>query len=877
VAQATVMAESGPRNPRFPSSKFRAPKLVPGFVRRPRLLDLLNQGELVRLALVVGPAGAGKTTLLADWLTARPERPSAWLSCDAADTDPARFVAAIIEAARCGFGEPWVGEDAQQLMSLDGGVPADAVAALADDLEALDGARVLVIDDFHLAGTASADALRWLVEYHPPSLQLVVASRVDPPLRVHRMRAHQDLVELRDADLAFSVEETRSLLAGFDVRLGEPELAMVHRRSEGWVAGLQMAAISIHGSPDPATAAGRVQLGRHAVAGYFLEEVLSRQPAEVVDFMLTTSVLDELSVPACTALYGPKSAKMLEFLYSRHMFLAVLDEDAPTYRYHHLIKDVLQAELHTRDPAREKRLHEAAAHYLIEAGQTGAAARHLLAAGAQAVAFSLLSEGVVRDVLTNPAVDSALDLDEIRPELFAGAPEFLLPLAAELLWRGAFERGSRAVALARQCRIDPGQQPELAVRLALVNMLHCTFIGQFDEALAHREWARPFEAKADGVGDWIVTLDTLAMYCHTYAGQFSQARRFADVLTSAQVSAALTEVLCPGVISQAAFIEGALAEAGTLAASSLAAARRLHFDRHYFAFHALRTTALLALERGDLAAATEPVERALEMVSGARPGFNYLAQLDRARIWAAGGNLDEALTSLPVARSALKSDHSTLLAEADELEARFRLGLGDHQGAATVAERLPGDRRTVMSAIIALAAGNPEDAAQALSSAPAEGPTIRPDLELRLLRASIAISRSSPQAPTLVRQALAIAERHGYAQTVVDTVPQLVGHVISNSHLYPQTKQLTALITAGLKARQLAVPASRQGQLPDPLTAAEIRVLGKLPQRLTYEEMASELHLSLNTVKTHLRRAYMKLGATSRSSAIKRATSLGIL
>jgi LuxR family maltose regulon positive regulatory protein len=568
---------------------------------------------------------------------------------------------------------------------------------------------------------------------------------------------------------------------------------------------------------------------------------------------------------------------MLEFLYGTHMFVAIVDDEARTYRYHHLIREVLQTELHARDPAREKRMHEAAAQYLIEAGQTGAAARHLLAAGAQAAAFSLLSEGVVRDVLTNPTVGSALDLAEVRPEVFAGAPEFLLPLAAELLWRGAFERGSRAVALARKCRIDPDRQPELAVRLALVNMLYCTFIGEFDEAVAHRELARPFQARADGVGDWVVTLDTLAMYCHTYLGHFSEARQLAGTLISAQVSDPLTEVLCPGVISQAAFIEGVLEEAGALAASTLTAARRLHFDRHYFAFHALRTTALLALERHDLAAAAEPVERALEIVSGARPAFNHLAQLDRARIWAAGGNYDDALASLPAARSALKSENSVLLAETDELEARIRLGLGDLSGAAGVTERLPGDRRIVMSAIITLAAGNPGQAAQALSGAPAEGATIRSDLELRLLRASIAISQSSPQASALVRQALAVAERHGFAQTVVDTAPQLVEHVISEPHLYPRTRQLTALITAGLKARKRAAPAPRRGKLLDPLTTAEIRVLEKLSERLTYTEIAADLYLSLNTVKTHLRHAYMKLGVTSRSSAVKRATSLGIL
>src|SRR6478736_708431 len=312
MSQATVTAEPGPRTPRFPSSKFRVPRLMPGLVRRSRLLDRLDRGDQVRLALVVGPAGAGKTMVLADWLAARPQRPSAWLSCDAADEDPARFVAAVIEAARYGFGDPSIGEDARQLIRLDGEVSADAVAALADDLDVPDGVRVLVIDDFHLAGAASADTLRWLVQYHPPSLQLIVASRVDPPLRVHRMRAHQDLVELRDGDLAFSVEETRNLLGGFGVRLDDPELILVHGRSEGWAAGLQMAALSIHGSPDPVIAAGRVQLGRHAIAGYFLDEVLSHQSPQVADFMLATSVLDELSVPACTAVCSAGSAKMLE-------------------------------------------------------------------------------------------------------------------------------------------------------------------------------------------------------------------------------------------------------------------------------------------------------------------------------------------------------------------------------------------------------------------------------------------------------------------------------------------------------------------------------------------------------------------------------------
>ena len=309
------------------------------------------------------------------------------------------------------------------------------------------------------------------------------------------------------------------------------------------------------------------------------------------------------------------------------------------------------------------------------------------------------------------------------------------------------------------------------MRLALVNMLHCTFIGQFDEALAHREWARPFEARADGVGDWIVTLDTLAMYCHTYVGQFSEARQLAEALTAAQVSAPLTEVLCPGVISQAAFIEGDLHEAGTLAESTLAAADRLHFDRHYFSFHAIRTTALLALERRDLAAAAEPVERALAIVGGARPAFNYLAQLDRARIWAAAATSRKPSAHCP--RRARHSRATTPSCSPTPTSSKpiSVLTWVTRQAPEASPGDCPADRRIIMSAIIALAAGDPEEAAQALTKAPVRGATIRSDLELRLLRASVAISQSSPQAPALVRQALAVAERHGYVQTVLDTAP----------------------------------------------------------------------------------------------------------
>ena len=402
--------------------------------------------------------------------------------------------------------------------------------------------------------------------------------------------------------------------------------------------------------------------------------------------------------------------------------------------------------------------------------------------------------------------------------------------------------------------------------------IHSALIGQLEESLEHSEKVRHLSTSVSGVDDWFTALDVLAVRCHTHLGHSAATRDFVDAVAAAGLSDATTEVLCPGALSFVAYSEGSLREAADLAAQALAAARRLGFDRHEFGFDPARVTALLALEHHELITAEELTERLLAMLADAgRPPFSYMCQVDRARIWAAGGEREEALASLPAARATLRSEHSPLLAQADELEARLRIDLGDRSGAAAAASRLPPDRRLVVTAMLELAAGDFPAAGRVLVAAPQRGLTPRLDLELQLLRAGLAIHRDSPQAPRLVKDALSAAERNGFVQTVIETSPQLVDHVISESSSYRMNDHLAALIAAGVEARRSATSPSHTGTLPDPLTSAELRVLAILPQRLTYADMASDLHLSLNTVKTHLRRTYMKLGVTSRSAAVRRA------
>jgi LuxR family transcriptional regulator, maltose regulon positive regulatory protein len=867
------------RRPRFASSKFSPPKAVTNLVPRTRLLEQLDRTEHHRLTLVVATAGAGKTTLLVEWLAARPTLTAAWLNCDEADIAPVRFVFAVVESLRRATDVAGLGEDALQLLSLDSVVSADALAALAGDLEDVERPLLLVVDDFHLTGPETSRALSLLLDYRPPSFQLVLATRADPLLRLARMRANEELVELRDHDLSFSTEETGLLLAGFDLQLDEADVALVHDRSEGWAAGLQMAALSIQRSPDQAQAAGRVEIHRHTVAGYFLDEVLSRQPPEVADFMLATSILDELSVGSCAALCADRSRALLEYLFTWHLFVAMVDEKAPTYRYHHLVRDVLRAELHARDPAREEQLHREAATYFGRVGQVGEAVRHLLAAGDRPAAVNLLTNGVIRDFALNPRLASPLDLDEASLDTFADAPEMLLPLAAGLFLRGVYERGSHALRLVRRTAIDPERQPELAIELISVEAMESMFIGDLDRTLAFIDRAKKLGGRRGSLDEsWFANLDSGAAYCYAFLGDLDRAREWADAFVSEFGTDSSREVIRPSVLSQAAWAEGVLDEAGAFATQALGSARRLGFGGHYFTYCALRTQALLALERRDLDTAAELNEQALRMVAaGGRPYFDYLAQLDRARIWATRGDVDSALASLPAARTTLRSNRSPLLPQADELEARFRLRLGDLRGAETATARLPVDRAQVLSAMIFLAADDPRGAEGTLSGAPTSGPTTRGEVELRLLRAAIATRLAPPTAPQLVRHALVLVERLGFLQTVLDTAPQFADHLVESGDSYPPGKTLANLVAARLDDRRRSVRAARRRSLPDPLTEAEIRVLQKLSERLSYVDIASELHLSLNTVKTHLRHVYMKLDATSRASAVKRAAVLGLI
>ena len=476
---------------RFASAKFRPTTLPATLVTRSALHDRLRAGTGQRLTVVAGSAGSGKSVLLSSWAAGRPAGVTSWLSCDAADLNPVRFWTAFIEAPRAVA--PWFGTDAADLLAMDGSMSADITASIANDAAKLPAGSAVIVDDFHIAAAAVAADMTDLVERWPAeTAQLVLAGRSDPPVRLHRLRMAGELCEVRDHDLRFSLAESRDLLGSFGVAVGAEELTLLHQRSEGWAAALQMAALSLRGTADPAHVARALEIRSHGIAEYFISEVLDQQPDEVAQFMLDTSILGELTADACAAVtIRQDAAALLRAIDTAHLFLVALDDSRASFRYHHLVRQVLHAELRACDPAREQKLQLRAAEWFEFTGNTRLAARHFIAARQAGRALALMEHRVVPDYLADPALPAPLDLSRIDASVLADAPDRLLALATDLLLSGNTAGGGQYLDLLERAEPAIPADSRLATRIAMMRSFHSLLTGQLDEAVTAAVTARP--------------------------------------------------------------------------------------------------------------------------------------------------------------------------------------------------------------------------------------------------------------------------------------------------------------------------------------------------------------------------------------------------
>ena len=862
----------------FARAKFR-PTTLPGtLVTRPLLHDRLSAGAAQRLTLVVGSAGAGKSVLLSSWMAARPQGATSWLSCDGADADPVRFWAGFIEASQ--VVAPRFGADAADLLAMDNAMSADVTASIANDAANLPAGSALIVDDFHAAAAAVGRDMTDLVErWSAGTAQLVLASRSDPPLRLHRLRMSGELCEIRDRDLCFSLTESRDFLAGFGVEMGDRELRMLHQRTEGWAAAVQMAALSLRGAAGPARIARALEVRGDAIAEFFACEVLEQQPPEVAQFMLETSILGELTADMCAAVTGRQDAEaLLRAIGAAQLFLVALDDDQTIFRYHRLVRQLLRAELHARDRDREQQLQLRAAEWFQAAGDTRRAARHFLAARQADRALALLEDRVVTNFLADPVMPPPLDVSTIDASVLTEAPDRLLTVAADLLFSGDTARGGQYLDLLERVEPPISRESRLWARFMAFQSVRYALIGQADQAVSAALAVRTLKEQMQLTDEWNVAAPMILPTAYTWLEDFPAVEREAAVaLATPELTEPVKLVMIPGVRALAWFEAGRLKRAADTAGAARAEARRLGFDRHFFAVDYLRTLGGLALERRNLDTAEQLTEQALSIAERRRPMFEFLALLDRARIWAARGQIREALATIAAARQVLTGSGSVLLTSADELEALLRLSLGDPRTPAELARGLPPARRNLLRARIALASGDHRAAAEHLHSPSLDALTPRRELVRQLLLAAAAIERGDPMAAAIVGGAIQTARQEGYLNTIVSTAPQVTSYLIEHATPVHRDPFIEQLIDAVLQARaaQPDAPRSRR-PLAEPLTPAELRILKLLPTS-TYLQMAEVLYVSRNTVKTHLRSIYQKLGVESRSQAIERAVELRLL
>ena len=466
----------------------------------------------------------------------------------------------------------------------------------------------------------------------------------------------------------------------------------------------------------------------------------------------------------------------------------------------------------------------------------------------------------------------------VAPPLLADAPDRLLALAADLLVSGDAARGGEYLDLLERARPPIPPESRLAARFAAMRSLHYALAGHADEALAEGLAARATQERTQLTDEWNAAVPMILMRVHTWLEDFQAVEReAAAALAMPELTDPVKLVLVPGAQALARFQAGRLADAADAARAADADARRLGFGQHFFAIDYLRALAGVALEQRDLDTAEQLTEQALSIAEQGRPAFEFLALLARAGIWAARGQVRDALATVEAARLVLAGTRSVLLAQADELEALLRLSLGDLHSPVELASGLPAARRGLLLARIALASGDHHAAREHLQAPSLGELTPRRALVRQLLLAAAAIGRGDPMTAGILGSAIQTARDGGFLNTVVTTAPQVTSYLIEHTAQARPDQFIEQLIGAALEVRATQPDASRSRQmLIEPLTAAELRILKLLPTS-TYLQIAATFCISRNTVKTHLRSVYQKLGVTSRSQAIERAVDLRLL
>lgn len=837
------------------------PELPKHYVARPRLHRRLDQAvSQAAVTVLLGPPVSGKTVLVSGWYRDPSRRVAhmAYVPLDTYDNDLPRFCGKLVGAlghVRSGCGTEALGELAAS------GNPRRFLDTLLSDLASL-SPTVLVLDGLEVTHNPAVTTLLgdMLVEL-PPPVRVIVATRVDPPVRQGLLRARGELAEIDGRELAFDLTELEEFLNSFgDLGLGPGDILELYERTEGWAGGVKLAALSLGQQHDPAAFVHSFTGRNRYVADLLNLEVLEPQPSDVRHFLLTTSVLGSFDESLAGLVTGtPHVSDLLAKVERSGMFLEPLNDERTRFRYTPLFREFLQAELHRLDPVTEQEAHRAAAPEYEKQRDIGAAVGHYIEGGAAEEAVRLILKHGLRYAVTGRVDALRSWLSALPDEALTGDLDRMLEICRICLVVGMREDAVMWLQRARW-RIGELDDPLLAGRHALLTGYAQLHVGNLEGAVSegHRALTKLAEGepsrKLRGKVSYLLAAACVGL------DEFDAARRHLDEVPPGE----------EGVDAGNAYRgwlhyrEGALEQARRYADHILELS-----ELPWYRTAALLSRGAVHRERNRLGEAEADLTRTRELARDwARSALFVLASLELALLRVAQGRRAEAFEILAEARVHVHGLH--LGHRLDALEASLWLRDGDVERSQAMRRNLPSGRLTAQLDIrLALASGDRDEALALLEDFQTVARSLQERISICLLRARALLPSDEAAARDELLWAVSLGRREGFVQVFAEDLHELepvVRRLAAEADDLYLFNLLAAVAEPAHGAEAPFTPA-----LVEPLSMREQIVLRYLPTSLSNQDIAEELHMSVNTLKTHLKSIYRKLGASSRVEALSAA------
>ncbi len=911
-------------------TKLYVPPSRPNIVSRPRLIERLNQGlqHGHKLTLISAPAGFGKTTLVTEWI--QQLKNVAWLSLDESDNDLARFFTYLIAALQ--KVDKSIGIDIRAALRAPQPPPVEnlltmlvnEITAISDDHATGSGHRfILVLEDYHLIKTQPIhEALAFLLDHLPPQMHLVITSRDDPFLHLSRLRVRDQMTEIRAKQLRFSFQETTAFLNQvMGLGLPDDDVAALETRTEGWIAGLHLAALSMQEHEDATTFISAFAGDDRYVGDYLIDEVLAQRPQGTREFLLQTSVLDRMTGPLCDAVTGQKGGqKMLQRLDQANLFIVPLDNRRRWYRYHHMFADLLCQRLEESTyPQEIKTLHLRASQWYEENDFFVEAVEHALAAKDYENAIHLI-ELSLQEMFRHSQLNILLGWwAQLPHELVILHPALCISSSWAWVATGQPEEAERCLQITEQALgakmdelfVDGGggqiSSPESLSGLVDVAIIRAQLAigrGEIGEALRLTGLVLPYLEDDDQPFLYNPPMDlrNLVFFimgiAHKLRGELREAGK--ALLDAAELAYERRNVhlvsTAYGHLATVQALQGQLRQAESTCRRGLQLVQEIARQRSPISSLCQAELGIVLYEQNDLEAAQYHLQEAIAVArpwghwEGFLPGYTGLAQLRAAQ-----GEWDEAFAALDELAELGQSNPEAVIPTVESFKARLWAAQGNVEAAGLWAETsgihvdgelsYPREEESIVLARVLMAQKRWDAAARLIGrllEVTESGERWGRVIELLILQALVLGAQDRPDAALEpLARALTLAEPQGYVRIFVDEgepMAQLLYRAAAHGITPGYTGELLAafqnLESAPVVESEVREPKSG---IIEPLSARELEVLDCLTEGLSNREIAQRLTISLTTVKTHTRNIYRKLDVHSRSQAVAKGKALGIV